>query len=322
MTRENRSLQVAVIIFAMLTLLLGVTTFIFSRNYRQAVARADAVHREVLALRNLAAERQAETDELKRLIGLPHTATLDTVRKLFARDMQTHAGGVAKENRFYRPTLAQLSRLVHDQRAEQTQLRAEILYWKDRYAVRERGSKGQIDEFDRRARDADGQLLIVQRTSRREHERNARGQEDMHRRMIRARNEAEQTATDLQQQITGLKNALQKAQREVKSLENKIKKHEPDSPVIPDGIIRQVNYRLKTAWIDLGRADGLLRHVGFDVYAGDAPMPLRGQAKGKIEVSRVVDDHLAEARVTDEALNAPILRGDYIESPHWSRVQR
>ena len=102
--------------------------------------------------------------------------------------------------------------------------------------------------------------------------------------------------------------------------EGKVKQHEPGSPVIPEGVIRRVNYRLKTAWIDLGRADGLLHNVGFDVYAGDAPMPIRDQTKGRIEVSRVIDDHLAEARVTDQALSDPILRGDYVESPHWSRT--
>jgi len=322
MTRENRSLQVALIIFAMLTLLLGVTTFIFSQNYRQAVARADAVQDEVLTLRSTAAERQAEIDELKRLIGLPHTATLNAVQKHFARDMETHAAEVSEESRCYRPALAQLSRSLRDQRAESAQLRSEVLYWKDRYAVRERGSDVQIHEFDRRAQDAEGQLLDVQTESRQEYERTAQGREDMHRQLIRARDESQRIAADLQRQTTELKDALQKAQQKVKALDTRLDQLKPDSPVTPDGIVRRVNYRLKTAWIDLGRADGLLRHVGFDVYAGDGPMPARGQAKGKIEVSRVIDDHLAEARVTDEMLSEPILRGDYIESPHWSRTQR
>ena len=44
--------------------------------------------------------------------------------------------------------------------------------------------------------------------------------------------------------------------------------------------------------------------------------------KGSIEVTHVLGDHLAEARVTDDKLADPILPGDKVYTPLWNPGQK
>jgi len=72
-------------------------------------------------------------------------------------------------------------------------------------------------------------------------------------------------------------------------------------------------------WINLGRADSLARQVTFSVYPVDiTDMTAKGVRKAKIEVTQILGDHLAEARVVDDEISNPILPGDKIFTPVWN----
>src|SRR4029078_6892055 len=45
----------------------------------------------------------------------------------------------------------------------------------------------------------------------------------------------------------------------------------------------------------------------------------KAKQKGTIEVTRVLDEHLSEARITSDDPKNPILSGDRIYSPAWHR---
>jgi hypothetical protein len=87
---------------------------------------------------------------------------------------------------------------------------------------------------------------------------------------------------------------------------------------VPEGEIRWVKQRTGTVWIDLGRADSLQRQVTFSVYPADTTDLSAGSKKGSIEVTQVLGDHLAEARVVDDKLVDPIISGDKIFTPVWA----
>ena len=83
-----------------------------------------------------------------------------------------------------------------------------------------------------------------------------------------------------------------------------------------NGEISWVNQRDGTVWINLGRADALSRQVTFGVYsAGSTDMK---QSKAGIEVTQILGDHLAEARILDDNTSDPIIPGDKIFTPLWS----
>ena len=50
MARENQGLQIALIIFVILTIILGVTTFLFFRQYEEATAKAEDLNKQLAQL--------------------------------------------------------------------------------------------------------------------------------------------------------------------------------------------------------------------------------------------------------------------------------
>jgi hypothetical protein len=76
----------------------------------------------------------------------------------------------------------------------------------------------------------------------------------------------------------------------------------------------------KMPYINLGSADRVQPQLTFSVHGvgpDGRPFP---QAKATIEVVRVLDDHLAQTRVTSikDQSGDPILRGDVLYNPSWS----
>jgi hypothetical protein len=75
-------------------------------------------------------------------------------------------------------------------------------------------------------------------------------------------------------------------------------------------------------WINLGAADALTRLTTFSVYPGDAVDLSKAVKKASVEVTQLLDDHMAEARVIDDKDADPILPGDKVHTPTWSPGER
>jgi hypothetical protein len=89
----------------------------------------------------------------------------------------------------------------------------------------------------------------------------------------------------------------------------------------PDGHIMRVDQRLRMVWIDVGRADGLLRQTSFAVYDHNENGSGTTKPKGRIEVINV-EEHMSTARILEDFPSNPIINGDVIETPAWSPGQR
>ena len=74
-------------------------------------------------------------------------------------------------------------------------------------------------------------------------------------------------------------------------------------------------------WIDVGRADGLLRQTTFSVYDHDENGVSTATPKARIEVI-ALGDRLSEARILEDTPANPIISGDVIHTPAWSPGQR
>ena len=73
MARENQGLQIALIIFVMLTIILGVTTYLFFRQSEEAFNKAKQNQEEATKKTQLCDKANEDADELKRLIGAAKT---------------------------------------------------------------------------------------------------------------------------------------------------------------------------------------------------------------------------------------------------------
>jgi biopolymer transport protein ExbD len=80
------------------------------------------------------------------------------------------------------------------------------------------------------------------------------------------------------------------------------------------GEVRWVNQPKMVVWINLGREDGLEKGTQFRVYGRAKEDGSLGDEKGTIVVTRILGDHLSEARIEQDRPGDPIIPGDRI---HW-----
>ena len=134
------------------------------------------------------------------------------------------------------------------------------------------------------------------------------------------KNSSEKRMKDLDTRIVSLININKKVTAE---LDEKNR----TSFEVPDGQIRWIDPIGKKVWISLGDAEGVKPRTTFSVYkkthSGVGRGTVKGvvggeDIKGSIEVTRVMEAHLSEARILTEDIYHPMAKGDPIYSPLWS----
>lgn len=99
--------------------------------------------------------------------------------------------------------------------------------------------------------------------------------------------------------------------------QEQIKNFREDDFAAPQGEIMRVADGGQTVWIDLGSADGLQEGTPFSVIPADTVKVSKATPKARLQVTKIVDAHLAQAKATDISPRNPIMTGDKIYSPAW-----
>ena len=100
-------------------------------------------------------------------------------------------------------------------------------------------------------------------------------------------------------------------------MKDTIQKTHSETFEVPSGHVVTVNQNEHTVWLNLGSADGLRSQISFSVFNADVNAVQKAERKARIEITRVIDQHLSEARIVEDDLTDPILRGDVVYSPAW-----
>ena len=146
MARESQGLQIALIIFVMLTVVLGVMTFMFQSKYNEEKKRAENNDQVAREERNKTGVKEAESAKLKGLIGMAEKS-IDDVQKQFDKDMAAYGAGFPEDARFYSPVLARLSEAYDEQGKELKSSKATIEELNGKFAGREAAKDAQVKEF-------------------------------------------------------------------------------------------------------------------------------------------------------------------------------
>ncbi len=318
MARENQGLQIALIIFVMLTIILGVTTFIFFRQYEEATAAAKEAQAKAGEQRSANTKLVEESNQLKALMGFASTMRLEDAVAKHAEDMRKYAGNFNPDNQFYSPVLEYLYTTLQQKNVEVADARAEQQSTDELLKVRESQKDGQIQQFQQAVTQAgqDKQTVIAQAES--ERDRILQDQAKLQGQMDRSRKQAATELAGLEQKLTETSVRLSKLAQLNKQKSEKLEQVRSETFDTPDGEVRWVDQASGIVWIDLGRADALARQTSFSVYPADTSNLVQAGKKGSIEVLRIRGDHLAEARIIEDTLADPIMPGDKVHTPVWS----
>lgn len=336
-SRENQGLQIALILFVMITVALGVSTYVFWDKSKKVLADKKDAEAETAKANKITRMRDLETQFLKATIGyseLPKEqveaainelinagdaleASTTTIRTDFDKDMAKFDKSWGKEKN-WRTLHESLQDVIRDRNATIASLRED-----EKKAVAKKDS--DVANFTVQASEAKaGQQKAVTdladaRTQHAEEVRNHNeSTEGLRVSITQANQNTKKVEDDLTAKIKERDVRIGTLEQANAALVETIKKlRGEDLAAVPDGEITWVNQGEQSVWVDLGIADGLHRQVTFSVYEKNVSNLNDAKPKGKIEVTRIIDRHLAEARIMSDDLSNPILRGDKIYTPTW-----
>ena len=347
----------ALIVFVMMSVILGITTYMFHREYSDRAAAITKLETDAVTQKSLIKKYDDDIQALKNQTG---NKGLEVVLDPANADNATSVVGASKSDmsKFgkdltgtnYQQTLQKLREALDagsaDVGSKTTQIAA---LQKDLNDQRARLNT-QVDTHRKAQEKAEADLRNL--VAKRDEMLNAKQTE-----IDRFKADVNQLTGELAQEKEGREKERNRLQTELAQLETRIDILKDKNNVLSgerfeqaDGLLAAVNTSSKTVVIDLGEADQLKKGMTFSVYPKDnralgaeldelksnidqaykdnkigvGERNDRKQVlnftgiKGKIAVTRLLGPHSAEARIIEEDLYRPMVRGDVIYTPIWS----
>lgn len=315
---ENQGLQIALIIFVMLTIVLSVTTFAFFRQYEDADLRARSDSEKAA---KSDADLRTATDEimsLKKMMGFSEQAKLPEIQASFAEDIKTYVAGIPEEKQFYRQALEYTYNTLHEKDLELAAAREEIQTEKDERSKVEAAKQAQVEAAESKQQQAEEALAEANKIFETERNKKNDELEALKGELEKKNEEMTELAKEKKQEIDAVTVDRNKLVTTNKFLNEKILKIDPTSGFeVPDGKILWVNQKAHSVWINVGQADGLQRQVTFSVVGSGEEVGGDQKTKGRIEVTEILGPHFAECRILEDELYDPLVQDDKIFTPLW-----
>ena len=337
-SRESQGLQIALILFVMVTVVLAITTFVLyykisgENGYKAQVATANTAKAAAEKTRgNYAAGYElvkhtlgqtklndVELDGERRKLeagGGDIWTEVKEIEDQYQKDMAAYGAGLDEDQLNYTALPRNLIETIYARsdavvavEAREAKLRQDTANELQIAATNVANAEKARDDAVKTAND----LRTAYEADR---ARFLAKQQELITQVNDLNTQAKADVESAARQVQSLKNELSLVNNTVADLAAKLDRVRNPSYEAPDGRVSWVNHANSVVWINLGLADGVRRQTTFSVINRDETRLQDAQPKGSIEIVRVIDRHLSEARITDETLNDPILPGDLIHSP-------
>jgi len=322
MARENQGLQIALIVFVMLTLILGVTTFMFYRQSDEAKQKeAAAIKAESDAKQALSAA-QNDVAALKRYLGFGATDAMRSIGQEVLKDMQLTAASLPEADRVYRKVVQHLNDIVQKKNQALALAENEKAQMKKERDDRERDANARIQQHDDEVKKAGADLAKVAADFKQssdglnaEKDKLLNERKDIEDKGNKKINELQTNLADQTKKTKMAQTVAQEIQKQKEALEH-------TTFEIAHGKIQKVNQRTGRVFVNLGEADGLRRLMTFGVFTSATDDVSQAEKKASIEIVEILGPHLSEARITDDKFGNPVVQGDLVFTPIWAPGKR
>jgi hypothetical protein len=314
--RQDQTLQIFLIISIFFSLVCAVLGFLAWRAYSEEAQRYVALENDNRSKQTSIGNLTAENEGFREMIGFGANDNAADIKTAFDEEMKTRGAGVADEgSRNYRKVSETLYADVQRLAASEASLKEQVKDLNNRLSAVQTEANNQISQFEQQRQEAEANLASERNTFTEDRKKLESVQKDL-------MATVEKQSTEHEAELA--KNAADKAEldKKIAELERAVtlfseqRKDEPGSFEVADGRISWVNQN-GTVWINLGALDSLRRQVTFSVYDADEHDAEKAEKKGSIEVTRILGEHMAEARITEDDSTNPILTGDRIYSQVW-----
>lgn len=333
-SRESQGLQVALILFVMVTVVLGVTTYVYFRKAEEKIKERDSARAQAQQSEQYARNLDFKLQLLKHLVGYETKSEqeLDGIKQslaaeqdvkdilaAFDEDVATFGNGQDKATVNWRTlpgNLIATIRKLNDQYTEANRDLAQLREERDKIRLAEEAKVVQAENASKKTMDD----LVAERKDWKQSLTRVQDEKNRIAVLLPEKNETIQRITAEKQTNEEILNKqLQTVTQLYEALKVKQMAEEETTYERPDGEIKWVNQRSNLVAVNLGSADGVQRQMTFSVIDQRETGVTKGKVKGRIEVTRVMEDHLCEARIVEDVLADPILQGDIVYSPTFKK---
>ncbi len=338
-SRESQGLQVALILFVMVTVVLAVTTYLYfsaaereSQKAEAAESRARQADETVNSLefqnqifRHVLGYEMRNRDELDSIVQALQDTTREDMQEVlgdFERDMRVYGVGFQDQVLNYRTLPSHLLAVVNDKNsklAEADRMQSELV--SERNRIQETGER-RLNQVQTELVSTQQELEAERKKFNQERQRILDTKEELAALVPEKERELNQVRSEAASRIDGLQKETQQNQVMIAALQERLEDRREETFEEADGEVTWVDQNSQMVWINLGSADGLRRQMTFSVYDRRHTGVESAPIKGRIEVTRVMESRLAEARILEDDLSDPIMQGDIIYSPSFRRGQR
>lgn len=322
MASPNQGLQIALIAAVMLALILGVTTFLFYKQYDDQRAQAETAKNEKAAADQARADAEKANRELKRLLGVAETDDIAAISTVANDDFNRYGGASYKDEKNYRKMLAYLNSVVHERDLALADLKKTNDDLNKQLRARAGITQPQIDAALAEAQARTKDLQAERDKFSQDRDTLNKDRDALAAKISTVRKEAETAVAEKDAKLNQAYTQVRYLQDMVRFKDDQVTRLTKPTFETADGQIVWVSQRDRTVWINLGSADGLPNLASFSVFPVDTANVANAPRKGSIEVTEVVGDHLAKARILEDQNSEPIIPGDLIHTPIWSPGER
>jgi hypothetical protein len=315
--RDTQGYQIAVVSLLIVWVITTVFMFFFANKYKTAAAQSEKDQADARTAQNGIRKAEEDMSKLKQWMGFEPTASLTDIETAAKADWARYAPTLGEAQRTYRASLetvgASLAEAQHSLNIAQT----EVQTLKDYNQAREVTKDKQIAEHRQELEKTRSDLLAMTSAYDQDKKRLETTRDDLARQVDNLRTDKGSLEQKYQQESEQWAKTDSFRKAEIKERQRKIAELQGEVAAPPDGAITEVDQRLGMVWINLGEADGLKRQVSFSVYSQDNNGVAKGNRKAAIEVVQVLGPHSAQARILEDQIKDPIIRGDQIYTPLW-----
>ena len=290
MARDNQGLHIALIVLFMLTIVLGVTTYLFCSQYLEQKEKATKFQTDLAGVERANQDIQGFNNEMKKwVLGVDGAEALEPVRvsEEVQADMEKYSAGYDGVAKAYRPLLANLYDLVNRKNAELADANEARRKLPSDYDAWKAEKEKQIEDIEVARKAAEDELKTATSGFDASLAKISEGRDQIQGSWDKSREETGVRLASLETTRDDAIGATLKLEDLVQRQGEELDKLKGETIEVPDGEIRWVDQGSGTVWINLGSADGLKQQTTFSVYPMDLTNLAKANKKASIEVTQI-----------------------------------
>lgn len=318
--RQDQGLVFTLIAFVILFIIAFVAAYVGWKSYGESEAEVAQLQGDLSKERAATSNYQTEKESLLKWMGVGSFDAIADVEKSFKDDMAKYGSNFGEDRQSYRNVIEYLAKENESISSRETAAKDQLKEVKDRLLAVEAEKEKQVAQYEGQMKAAEEDAASQRGSFRKDRESLESTKQELLANLAGQEQKFETQVTDINTKLKDITSKLEKSEHAKENLLAEVSKS-AESFEVPDGRVSWLSQD-GTVWINLGAADALRRQITFSVFDADAQDPAKTEPKGSIEVTRILGDHMAEARVTSDDPRNPILTGDQIYSQVWHRGKK